>query len=125
MSKSGEPFNYGGQAVIEGVMMRGRQAMAVAVRHPSGEVVIHTEPLNSRLYQSPWAKRPFIRGVLLLWDTLALGMKALAFSANVALDDEEEDDAEKASRGEGESGSDAPVSPSPRVSASEAADAAA
>jgi uncharacterized protein YqhQ len=101
MSKSGEPFNYGGQAVIEGVMMRGRQAMAVAVRHPSGEVVVHTEPLNSRLYRSPWAKRPFIRGVLLLWDTLSLGMKALAFSANVAMDEEEEGgDSEKAKRGE-------------------------
>lgn len=85
-----EPFHYGGQAVIEGVMMRGRHAMAVAVRHPTGEVVIHTEPLDSRLRRSPWAKRPFIRGVLMLWDTLALGMKALAFSANVALEDESE-----------------------------------
>ena len=84
-----EPFHYGGQAVIEGVMMRGRQAMAVAVRHPSGEVVVHTEPLRAKVYRSAWGKRPFIRGILLLWDTLALGMKALVFSANVAL---EEDD---------------------------------
>ncbi len=84
-----EPFHYGGQAVIEGVMMRGRSAMAVAVRHPSGEVVVHTEPLRAKVYRSPWGKRPFIRGVLLLWDTLALGMRALLFSANVALEEDE------------------------------------
>ena len=83
-----EPFHYGGQAVIEGVMMRGRSAMAVAVRHPSGEVVVHTEPLRAKVYRSAWGKRPFIRGVLLLWDTLALGMRALMFSANVALEEE-------------------------------------
>jgi len=65
--------------------------MAVAVRHPSGEVVVHSEPLNARLYGSVWAKRPFIRGVLMLWDTLALGMKALVFSANVALEEEDEE----------------------------------
>jgi uncharacterized protein YqhQ len=87
-----EPYNYGGQAVIEGVMMRGRQSMAVAVRHPTGEVVVHSEPLNSRVYRSTWAKKPFIRGVLLLWDTLALGMRALVFSANVALEEEDEAD---------------------------------
>jgi len=72
-------------------MMRGRQSMAVAVRHPSGDVVVHSEPLNARLYGSVWAKRPFIRGVLMLWDTLALGMKALVFSANVALEEEDEE----------------------------------
>ena len=87
-----QPFNYGGQAVIEGVMMRGRSAMAVAVRHPSGEVVVHTEPLASRVHRSVWAKRPFIRGVLMLWDTLSLGMKALVFSANVALEEEDDED---------------------------------
>ncbi len=76
-------------------MMRGRTAMAVAVRHPTGEVVVHTEPLNSRLYLSPWSKRPFLRGVLMLWDTLALGMRALVFSANVALEDEEEKKADE------------------------------
>jgi uncharacterized protein YqhQ len=79
-----EPFHYGGQAVIEGVMMRGQKAMAVAVRQPDGEVVVHTESLDRGFYRSLWAKRPFIRGVLLLWDTLALGMRALVYSANVA-----------------------------------------
>jgi uncharacterized protein YqhQ len=71
-------------------MMRGRRAMAVAVRHPSGQIVVHSEPLNQRVYGSPWAKRPFFRGMLMLWDTLALGMRALVFSANVALDEDEE-----------------------------------
>jgi uncharacterized protein YqhQ len=66
--------------------------MAVAVRHPSGEVVVHTEPLVSRVHKSVWAKRPFIRGVLMLWDTLSLGMKALVFSANVALEEDDEKD---------------------------------
>ncbi len=86
-----EPFHYGGQAVIEGVMMRGRRAMAVAVRHPSGEVVVHSEALNRGLYRSPWGARPFIRGVLLLWDTLTLGTRALVYSANVAMEDTTED----------------------------------
>lgn len=89
-----EPFNYGGQAVIEGVMMRGRQAMAVAVRHPSGEVVIHSEGLTRGLYRSPWAKRPFIRGALLLWDTLILGTRALVYSASVAMEEETTEESE-------------------------------
>src|SRR5687767_15984169 len=87
-----QAVDYGGEAVIEGVMMRGRNAMAVAVRHPSGEVVVHTEPLDSRIHKSVWAERPFIRGVLMLWDTLSLGMKALVFSANVALEEEDKDE---------------------------------
>src|SRR5919199_1495211 len=91
-----EPFHYGGQAGIEGVMMRGRPAMAVAVRHPSGEVVVHTEPLQARVYRSAWGKRPFIRGVLLLWDTLALGMRALVYSASVAAQEEAESAAQTA-----------------------------
>lgn len=86
-----ERFNYGGQAVIEGVMMRGRQAMAVAVRHPSGEVVVHSETLHGQVRRSRWARQPFIRGVIMLGDTLVLGMRALAYSATVAMD--EADDA--------------------------------
>jgi len=78
-------FYYGGQAVLEGVMMRGRRTMAVAVRAPSGQIVVKTEPLPKRLYQSPIARVPFLRGMLMLWDTLGLGMKALMFSADVAL----------------------------------------
>ena len=85
-----KPFNYGGQAVIEGVMMRGRKHMAVAVRNPAGEIVLHSEPLNPRIYSSFINKVPFLRGFTLLWDALVLGMRTLMFSANVALDDEEE-----------------------------------
>jgi uncharacterized protein YqhQ len=84
-SESDEPFAYGGQAVMEGVMMRGRREMAVAVRAPSGEVVVWSEPLaSSRLARRvrPW---PFVRGAILLADTLALGMRALLFSAAFSL----------------------------------------
>jgi uncharacterized protein YqhQ len=83
-------FNYGGQAVIEGVMMRGTQCMAVAVRHPNGEVVVHSEPLTARIYASRWGKLPFIRGLALLWDALVLGVRTLMFSADIALAEEED-----------------------------------
>ncbi len=85
MNKS---FNYGGQAVIEGVMMRGKKYMAVAVRDPKGNIVLHTEPLNQRLYGSI-SKIPFLRGLLLLWDALGLGMRALMYSADVAMGEED------------------------------------
>lgn len=84
--------NYGGQAVIEGVMMRSRRAMAVAVRHPAGHTVVHVEPLRSARQRSRWVRLPLIRGMVLLWDTLVLGMRALAFSANVAAAEDLDDD---------------------------------
>jgi uncharacterized protein YqhQ len=83
-------FNYGGQAVIEGVMMRGSKALAVAVRDPKGEIVIHTEPLDPRIYGGGLAKVPFLRGLTLLWDALGLGIKSLMFSAEVAIEEEKE-----------------------------------
>ena len=83
-------FNYGGQAVIEGVMMRGSQALAVAVRNPEGEIIVHTEPLDSRIYGGRIARIPFVRGLTLLWDALGLGIKSLMFSAEVALAEDEE-----------------------------------
>lgn len=85
----GQEFDYGGQAVMEGVMMRGRRSMAVAVRHPSGRIVIHNESLKSPLYTSRWWRLPFLRGLVVLWDTLGLGMRSLIYSANVALEEEE------------------------------------
>jgi len=85
-------FSYGGQAVIEGVMMRGSQALSVAVRNPKGEIIIHTEPLDPRIYGGRLAKIPFLRGITLLWDALGLGIKSLMFSAEVALEDEKEED---------------------------------
>ncbi len=89
-------INYGGQAVIEGVMMRGSRAMSVAVRNPAGDIVIHTEPLDPRIYGGGLGSVPFVRGLTLLWDALGLGIKALMFSADVAVD-EEGDGAEEAS----------------------------
>jgi uncharacterized protein YqhQ len=79
---------YGGQAVLEGVMMRGRTSMAVAVRAPSGNIVVHAEPLPRAIYSGWVAKTPLIRGLTMLWDTLGLGMKALMFSADVAVEEE-------------------------------------
>lgn len=81
---------YGGQAVIEGVMMRGARHLAVAVRDPAGQLVVHDEPLSGPLYHSRWARWPLVRGTIALWDTLALGMRTLAFSARVAMGGDEE-----------------------------------
>ena len=83
---------YGGQAVIEGVMMRGKKQLAVAVRHPKGEIVLHTEALPKRVYDSRISNFPFLRGLILLWDMLVLGMRTLMFSANVSLDSEDEEE---------------------------------
>ncbi|HEX8990173.1 MAG TPA: DUF1385 domain-containing protein [Anaerolineales bacterium] len=72
---------YGGQAVIEGVLMRGRKAFAIAMRAPDGQIVVHEEKLGE-LYRSKVTRIPFVRGVILLWDALGLGMRALTISAN-------------------------------------------
>ena len=83
-------FNYGGQAVIEGVMMRGSRSMAVAVRDPEGEIVIHEQTIDSPLYSGVWSRVPFVRGLGLLWDSLGLGTRALTFSADIAAGEEAE-----------------------------------
>ena len=88
MSEKSPPL-YGGQAVIEGVMMRGSRAMAVAMRDPAGEIVLHSEALGP-IYQSRWARIPFLRGLVLLWDALSLGTRVLTLSANIQTEDEEE-----------------------------------
>jgi len=81
-------ITYGGQAVIEGVLMRGRKAFAIAMRAPDGNVVVHTEQL-AKVYQSGITKIPFLRGVILLWDALGLGMRALTISANTQAGEDE------------------------------------
>lgn len=88
MSNTPTKFNYGGQAVIEGVMMRGSKALAVAVRNPKREIIVHTEPLDPRIYGGPIARIPFLRGLTLLWDALGLGIKSLMFAADVALQED-------------------------------------
>ena len=84
------PLNYGGQAVMEGVMMRGEQDWAVCVRDPSGELLVHREPLPKAIYRSRVLKWPFLRGLTMLWDSLGLGLRALTWSADVALSEEED-----------------------------------
>ncbi|HCK67070.1 MAG TPA: DUF1385 domain-containing protein [Anaerolineae bacterium] len=81
-------ISYGGQAVIEGVMMRGQKALAVAMRAPDGNIVTHTERL-AKIYSSRITKIPFLRGVILLWDALGLGMRALTLSANTQTGEDE------------------------------------
>src|SRR5215207_11713900 len=80
---------YGGQAVLEGVMMRGRRYAAVAVRAPSSRIVVRSERLPARLYSGWISRTPFLRGLTVLWDSLGLGMKALMFSAEVAERDDD------------------------------------
>jgi uncharacterized protein YqhQ len=81
-------ITYGGQAVIEGVMMRGQKAYAIAMRAPDGSIAIHTEKL-ANVYRSGITKIPFLRGSILLWDALGLGMNALTISANTQTGEDE------------------------------------
>ncbi|MCA9912486.1 MAG: DUF1385 domain-containing protein, partial [Anaerolineae bacterium] len=83
-------FSYGGQAVIEGVLMRGAHDVSIAVRDPQGQIVEHQEPLNKTMYQGFIARTPFLRGITGLWDAMVLGTKALMWSADVALGEEED-----------------------------------
>ena len=82
-------FYYGGQAVVEGVMMRGRKTMVIAVRRPNGSLAMDTQTLPA-LY-SGWLRRtPLVRGVIVLIEAMALGVKALLYSTNVSLEEEGE-----------------------------------
>lgn len=82
-------FPYGGQAVLEGVMMRGLHQATIAVRNPEGSITFKHEPLNVAR-RRVWENLPFLRGILMLWDALNLGTRALNFSATVAIGAEEE-----------------------------------
>lgn len=82
----GEFLQYGGQAIIEGVMMRSPRFFSVAVRAPNGQIVLQTEALaKTWIGRQKWLKWPFLRGTLALLDALALGIKALRFSGNIQL----------------------------------------
>jgi uncharacterized protein YqhQ len=90
-SKKGEDrIRVGGQAVIEGVMMRSPSSMAIAVRRPNGEIVVKREKLDFFSEKKLFSKLPLIRGVINLISALVLGMKALNFSANQSLEEEKE-----------------------------------
>ena len=85
--ESGEETLVGGQAVLEGVMMRSPHAWGIAVRKPSGEIVTHSEPLERPSEQHKWMGWPVVRGVITLGHAMTLGFRALKFSANAALDE--------------------------------------
>src|SRR6202162_2788861 len=85
--ESGEEILVGGQAVMEGVMMRSPHAWGIAVRKSSGEIVTHSEPLERPSEKHKWMAWPVVRGVMRLGHAMTLGFRALKFSANVALDE--------------------------------------
>lgn len=85
--EGGEETLVGGQAVLEGVMMRSPHAWAIACRKPSGEVSTHSEPLERLSEKHKWMGWPVMRGVITLGHAMTLGFRALKFSANVALDE--------------------------------------
>jgi uncharacterized protein YqhQ len=84
MAKS---FHYGGQAVIEGVMIRGKEGVAISVRQPNGELSIERQPLAS-IYKGRFREMPLIRGIIVLVETLVLGTQSLLHSAQVAAAEE-------------------------------------
>src|ERR687896_620870 len=76
--------DYGGQALLEGGLLRGRTAIGVALRHPDGSIVATSEPLNSILHRSRFARAPFFRGLVVLYETLVIGTRWLMKSGQVA-----------------------------------------
>src|SRR5579884_3741316 len=84
--ESGEDILVGGQAVLEGVMMRSPHAWGIAVRKGNGEVVSHCEPLERPSEKRKWMGWPVVRGVVTLGQAMALGFRALRYSANVAME---------------------------------------
>jgi len=80
--------SYGGQAIIEGVMMRGSQAVAAAMRNPEGEIIVKAEELSG-IYKSSLRNIPLLRGLIILWDALGLGTRYLTISANLQTGEDE------------------------------------
>jgi len=96
---------YGGQAVIEGVMMRGRNFVSCAVRRENGEIVLKSESIPKGVYAGVWSKTPFLRALPLLWDTLVLGTRMLTWAANENAKDEGGRMKDEMKSGEGGTGS--------------------
>ncbi|HUQ41245.1 MAG TPA: DUF1385 domain-containing protein, partial [Candidatus Limnocylindrales bacterium] len=89
LSKQAKPTNYGGQAVIEGVMIRGRRTIGLACRKPDGTIFRYREPLRSLLVSAPLARLPLVRGLVVLWESLSYGSRMLMRSAEVQSPEEE------------------------------------
>jgi len=81
-------FTYGGQALIEGVLMRGRDAIAVALRHPDGRIVWANERLDSGVHGTRYSKLPLLRGLVVLYETLVMGTRWLVRSASVQAEED-------------------------------------
>lgn len=92
-NKESQIYRYGGQAVMEGVMMRGKKKIATSVRRPDGEIVTRTQDLSS-FYTGFFRKTPFLRGTVALCESLLLGMSALMFSADIALQEVDSEEKE-------------------------------
>jgi uncharacterized protein YqhQ len=90
LAGSGTPVMYGGQAVLEGVMMRGQTSWSVAVRRPGEEIYVETRPLRPLAARKRLFRRPFFRGVGVLADSMAIGVRALAISGNQSLGEDEQ-----------------------------------
>lgn len=86
-----KPSGIGGQAVLEGIMMKNKTQYSVAVRKPDGEIAVHTSVYEGIAGKSFWAKLPFIRGVVNFIDSLILGMETLTYSAGFFEDEEEQE----------------------------------
>lgn len=93
--EGGEETLVGGQALLEGVMMRSPHAWGITCRKPSGELVSHSEPLERLSEKHPWMGWPVIRGVITLGHAMALGFRALRFSANLQLGELQKDETGK------------------------------
>jgi len=93
----GEETLVGGQALLEGVMMRSPHAWAIACRKPSGEITTHREPLERLSEKHPWMAWPVVRGVMTLGHAMMLGFRALKFSANIALEQFQDDQSQQPS----------------------------
>jgi uncharacterized protein YqhQ len=84
------PHLYGGQAVVEGVMMRGADHWAVAVRKPGGDIHVESHDIDSVAKRHPFFAKPFLRGIIVLGQSLAIGTRALLIATNQSMDDEEQ-----------------------------------
>jgi uncharacterized protein YqhQ len=86
----GRPHLYGGQAVVEGVMMRGADHWAVAVRKPAGDIYVESHDIDSIARRHPFFAKPLLRGVIVLGQSLAIGTRALLIATNQSMDDDEQ-----------------------------------